>query len=124
FAPFLKGESHYFLSVNRNKKSVTIDLKSEEGKNALQELINESDVILENFRPGVLEKLGFENERIKEINPEIIICSISAFGKTGPLGEMAGYDILIQAMSGVMSLTGEEGNPTRFGLPIGDLVGG
>lgn len=124
FAPFQNGESHYFLSINRNKKSITIDLKDEEGKEAFVELIKESDIILENFRPGVLEKLGFDNERIKELNPEIIICSISAFGKTGPLGEMAGYDILIQAMSGVMSLTGEEGNPTRFGLPIGDLVGG
>lgn len=124
FAPFLKEESHYFLSINRNKKSITIDLKSESGKEAFTELIKQSDVLLENFRPEVLEKLGFNNEEIKKINENIIICQISAFGRTGPLGDMPGYDILIQAMSGVMSLTGEEGHPTRFGLPIGDLVGG
>ena len=124
FAPFLKDQSHYFLSINRNKQSITIDLKSEEGKKTFIELIKKSDVLLENFRPEVLVKLGFSNEEIRKINENIIICQISAYGRTGPLGDMPGYDILIQAMSGVMSLTGEEDHPTRFGLPIGDLVGG
>lgn len=124
FAPYQEGESHYFLSINRNKKSVVIDLKTEEGKKTFLELVEKCDVVLENFRPGVLEGLGLGTEVIKSKNPEIIICSISAFGKTGPLGDMAGYDLLIQAMSGVMSVTGEKDNPMRCGLPIGDLIGG
>jgi len=124
FAPFYEGESHYFLSINRNKKSIAIDLKSEAGKQIIYDLIKKCDVLLENFRPGVMEKLGFGPKVIEELNPGMIQCSISAFGKTGPYGERAGYDIMVQAMSGVMSLTGEPDSPMRCGLPIGDLVGG
>lgn len=124
FAPFQKGESHYFLSVNRNKKSIEIDLKSKKGKEVFWDLVKKCDVIIENFRPGVMNKLGFDKERIQELNPSMILCSISAFGSTGPLGNKAGYDILVQALSGVMSVTGEEDNPLRSGLPIGDIIGG
>jgi len=124
FSPYQNGESHYFLSINRNKKSVTIDLKGKKGKEAFWDLVKSSDVVIENFRPNVMEKLGFSNEEIKKAKPEIVICSISAFGRTGPLGENAGYDIAVQALSGLMSLTGEPNNPVRAGLPIADLVGG
>lgn len=124
FSPFKNGESHYFLSINRNKKSVTIDLKGEKGKSVFWDLIDTSDVVIENFRPKVMDKLGFSHENIKRKKPEIIICSISAFGMTGPLGEKAGYDIAVQALSGLMSLTGEPNEPVRAGIPIADLVGG
>src|SRR5699024_1934573 len=124
FSPYQNGESHYFLSINRNKKSVTIDLKGEKGKEVFWDLVKSSDVVIENFRPNVMEKLGFDNEEIKKVKPEIIICSISAFGRTGPLGENAGYDIAVQALSGLMSLTGEPNDPVRAGIPIADLVGG
>jgi len=124
FSPYYHGESHYFLSINRNKKSIEIDLKSEEGKKLFFELVTKCDVLIENFRPGVLEKMGLGQNEIKSHNPNIVICSISAFGQTGPYGKKAGYDLLIQAMSGVMSLTGEEGSLMRCGLPIGDLIGG
>lgn len=124
FAPFKNGESHYFLSVNRNKKSIELDLKSDIGKQALRNLIKESDVLVENFRPGVLEKLGFNKQAIESINPHMITCSISAFGSTGPYAKEAGYDIMVQALSGVMSVTGDNGVPLRSGLPIGDIIGG
>lgn len=124
FAPFKEGESHYYLSVNRNKKSIEIDLKNEIGKQILEDLIKESDVLVENFRPGVLEKLGFGKQAIQSINPNMITCSISAFGSTGPYAKEAGYDIIVQALSGVMSVTGDNGVPLRSGLPIGDIIGG
>ena len=124
FAPFLKGESHYFLSINRNKKSITIDLKSEEGKKVFWDLVKKCDVLIENFRPGVMEKMGFGKDAIHAVKPDMIICSISAFGSTGPYGNKAGYDIMLQALSGAMSLTGEQGKPMRSGFPIGDIIGG
>jgi len=124
FSPYKNGESHYFLSINRNKKSVVINLKEEEGKKALWDLIKVSDVIIEKFRPETMTKLGFSHEKIKKQKENIIICSISAFGKTGPLGNKAGYDIIVQALSGLMSLTGEPNDPVRAGIPIADLVGG
>lgn len=123
FAPYQNGESHYFLSVNRNKKSIEVNLKSDIGMQTLKDLIKECDILVENFRPGVLDKLGFSKEAIQLINPGMIVCSISAFGSTGPLGERAGYDIIVQALSGVMSVTGD-GVPQRSGLPIGDIIGG
>lgn len=124
FSPYQNGESHYFLSINRNKKSVTIDLKEEKGKKVFWDLVKSSDVMVENFRPNVMENLGFNNDEIKKVNPEMVLCSISAFGRTGPLGKDAGYDIAVQALSGLMSLTGEPNNPVRAGIPIADLVGG
>jgi crotonobetainyl-CoA:carnitine CoA-transferase CaiB-like acyl-CoA transferase len=124
FSPFQHGQSHYFISVNRNKKSVELDIKSEKGKELFLELVTKCDVLLENFRPGVLDKLGIGHDVIRANNENMIICSISAFGHTGPYRNKPGYDLLIQAMSGVMSLTGYEGSPVRCGLPIGDLIGG
>jgi crotonobetainyl-CoA:carnitine CoA-transferase CaiB-like acyl-CoA transferase len=124
FSPFQHGQSHYFISVNRNKKSVELDIKGEKGKELFLELVTKCDVLLENFRPGVLDKLGIGHDVIRANNENMIICSISAFGHTGPYRNKPGYDLLIQAMSGVMSLTGYEGSPVRCGLPIGDLIGG
>lgn len=124
FSPYLNGESHYFLSINRNKKSIEINLKSEAGKKVFLNLVQKSDIILENFSPNTLEKIGIGKKEILKTNPDIIYCSITAFGETGSFGNKKGYDVVIQALSGVMSLTGEENNPLRAGIPIGDLVGG
>lgn len=118
-------ESTYFMSCNRNKESVTADLKTDEGKDFLTRLIRNADVLCENFRPGVLDRLGFRTEALHEINPGLIILSITGFGHDGPEGGRAGYDQIAQAEAGLMSLTGpgpEE--PTKVGVPIGDLLAG
>ncbi len=123
--PFIDGESLYFLSVNRAKQSVAVDLKRPEGRELVLELATRSDVVLENFRPGVLDRLGVGFERLAAVNPRLILCSISGFGQTGPLRDKASFDIVTQAMSGAMSVSGEPGAPpARVGLPIGDLAGG
>ena len=117
--------STYFLSCNRNKESVTADLKSEEGKAFLRRLVARADVLMENFRPGVLDRLGFSVERLHEINPALVVLSISGFGHDGPEGGRAGYDQIAQGEAGLMSLTGpgpEE--PTKVGVPIGDILAG
>jgi len=125
FGPFINEESAYFMSINRNKKSITINLKKEKGKNILKELVKDSDVIVENFKPGTMEKLGLGYEVLKEINPEIIYCAISGFGHTGPYSKRPAYDAVVQAMGGLMSITGEEnGRPTRVGSSIGDITAG
>ncbi len=119
-----KGQSAYFLSINRNKKSLTLDLRKEKGREVFHELVKISDVVLDNFRPGVLERLGCDYENLKQINPKIISCSISSFGHTGPDKDLPGFDLIIQARGGAMSITGEPGRPpVRMGIPTGDLAG-
>ena len=121
---FHKGESLYYLSLNRNKRSVTLNLNTDEGREILYGLVKKADIVIDNFRPGVLTKLGANYDRLKEINPKIICCSISAFGHDGPYGSRPAYDLTIQALSGSMSMTGEEGRgPMRLGVPMGDLAG-
>jgi crotonobetainyl-CoA:carnitine CoA-transferase CaiB-like acyl-CoA transferase len=122
---FFEGESAYFISINRNKKSLTLNLKSEKGREILYELVKQSDVVFDNFKPGTLERLGCDYETLKKINPKIISCSLSAFGENGPYRDMPAFDLSIQAMSGAMSITGEpDGAPVRMGIPMGDLAGG
>jgi len=122
---FINGLSAYYLGLNRNKKSLTLNLKAPEGKNIFMELVKKSDVILDNFRPGVRERLGIDYESLKKLNTRIISCSISGFGQTGPYRDRPALDLIIQAMGGAMSFTGEAGrDPVRMGLPMGDLAGG
>ncbi len=127
--PFVGPEddpiSTYYLSCNRNKESVTLDLKSEDGRDTLTRLVRHGDVLIENFRPGVLDRLGFPTERLHEINPRLVILSISGFGHDGPEGGRAGYDQIAQGEGGLMSLTGSgPDDPQRVGVPIGDLLAG
>jgi crotonobetainyl-CoA:carnitine CoA-transferase CaiB-like acyl-CoA transferase len=124
--PYFYGtDSAYFWSINRNKKSIAIDLKTPEGRGIFYELVVHSDVVYDNFRPGVLERLKIDYENLKIHNPRIICCSISTFGYTGPYRDRPGYDLIVQAMGGGMSITGEPGgSPVRAGIPIGDLLGG
>ena len=117
--------STYFLSCNRNKESVTADLKSDEGRALLEGLVERADVLLENFRPGVLDRLGFSPERLHELNPRLVILSISGFGHDGPEGGRPGYDQIAQGEGGLMSVTGPTpDDPQRVGVPIGDLLAG
>ncbi|MBA2465068.1 MAG: CoA transferase, partial [Nocardioidaceae bacterium] len=117
--------STYFLSANRNKESVTADLKSEEGKALLTRLVERADVLMENFRPGVLDRLGYPVERLHEINPRLVVLSITGFGHDGPEGGRAGYDQIAQGEAGLMSITGpSSAEPTRVGVPIADLLSG
>lgn len=124
-APYVNGQSHYFLSLNRNKKSIAVDIKSEPGRGILRKLISSADVLVENFRPGVLAGLGFDPIETLAAYPSLIICSISGFGQTGPMRDKPSFDLVTQALSGAMSLTGEPGRPpVRMGIPLGDLIGG
>ncbi len=117
--------STYFLSCNRNKESVTLDLKSDHGRETLARLVGRADVLIENFRPGVLDRLGFDVERLHELNPRLVVLSISGFGHDGPEGGRAGYDQIAQGEAGLMSLTGSDpDHPQRVGVPIGDLLAG
>jgi formyl-CoA transferase len=119
------GESTYFFSCNRNKESVTADLKSAEGKDLLTRLVRRADVLVENFRPGVLDRLGFSVEALHQLNPRLVILSITGFGHDGPEGGRAGYDQIAQGEAGLMSLTGPgPDDPTKVGVPIGDLLAG
>ncbi|MGF1879179.1 CoA transferase [Photobacterium frigidiphilum] len=125
FAPFVNGESAYYMNLNRNKKGMTINLKSEEGKALFVELVKKADIVLENYRPGTMEKLGLGYEQLKEINPKIIYGCISGFGHYGPYSKRAGYDIIGQAVGGMMSTTGwPDGEPTRCGTAISDVLAG
>jgi len=118
-------ESTYFFSCNRNKESVTADLKSADGKDLLTRLVRQADVLIENFRTGVLDRLGFPVARLQELNPRLIVLSISGFGHDGPEGGRAGYDQIAQGEAGLMSLTGTgPDDPMRVGVPIGDLLAG
>lgn len=119
------GMSSYFLSINRGKRSVVLDLESERGRALMHRLAEAADVVLYNYRPGVPEKLGVDHETLRGINPRIIVCSLTGFGEDGPWANQPSYDLVIQALSGAMSLTGEPGRPpVRMGIPVGDLGGG
>ncbi len=123
--PFAGGEATYFMSVNRSKKSLTLNLKAPEGQAILHGLIARADVVLENFRPGTMERLGFGFEALRRKNPRLIYCSISGFGESGPEAPRPGYDLIVQGESGVMDLTGfPDGPPLKVGNSIADLVAG
>ena len=120
--PFIEGISSYFLSINRGKKSITLDLKKRRAKKILFELVKKVDIVLENFRPGVMERLGLGYEVIREHNPKIIYASISGFGQKGPYAQRPAFDMIAQGMGGVVSITGEPGRPpVRVGYSIGDI---
>ena len=125
WTPFVNGESTQFLTFNRNKRSLAIDLKAPEGLKIVKDLAADADVVIESFRAGTLERLGLGYEEIKKINPGVVYCSISGYGRTGPMADMPGYDLLIQAYSGLMSLTGDpDGSPLRIGFSLVDLFTG
>jgi crotonobetainyl-CoA:carnitine CoA-transferase CaiB-like acyl-CoA transferase len=125
FPPFRQNVSHYFLSINRGKKSIVIDLKSSAGLALARDLAAKCDIVIENFRPGVMDRLGLGYAALSAINPRLIYCAISGFGMTGPLRDRPSFDIVLQAMSGALSVNGEAGSaPTKLGIPLGDLVGG
>src|SRR3954463_5673992 len=123
--PFTEGESAYFLSINRNKESVTLDFKQPEGRALLEQLIAKADVLVENFRPGTLTKLGLDYASLSARYPRLIYCSISGFGHTGPRWKQPGYDAIMQAEGGLMSITGgADAPPVRLGVAIVDIVSG
>ena len=123
--PFVNGESAYFLAVNRNKKSITLDLRADAGRSAFLELVKGADAVVDNFRYGVMQRLGLTAEAMQEVNPALVTCSLTAFGSDGPYRDLPAFDLIVQAMGGGMSITGEPGGkPVRSGIPIGDLGGG
>jgi formyl-CoA transferase len=123
--PFANGESAYFLCVNRNKKSLTIDLKSAQGIALVRQLAERADVLIENFRPGAMEQFGLGYGQLHAMNPKLIYASLSGFGADGPMADMPGYDLIVQAWGGLMSITGtEESGPLKVGVAIIDLVAG
>lgn len=125
YVPKVKGHSAYFPTVNHNKKCITLNLKAEEGKDLFRRMVRDADVVIENFRPGVMNKLGLGYEALAEINPGIIYASISGFGTYGPYAQRPGYDVTAQAFSGIMYLTGEAGGPpSRIGSSYGDTTAG
>ena len=125
FPPFRDGVSHYFLSVNRGKKSMVVDLKTAEGVAVAQDLAARCDILIENYRPGVMDRLGLGYEALAARNPRLIYCAISGFGMTGPLRDRPSFDIVLQALSGALSVNGDSGGqPVKLGIPLGDLVGG
>ncbi len=124
--PAIEGESAAFMMMNRNKRGIALDLKKEEGKAVLHRLLRDADVVIENYRRGTMEKLGFGSEAMTEIKPGIIYCDISGFGRTGPLADAAGFDLIAQGMSGLMSITGEGHGrpPVKVGAPVTDISAG
>jgi len=121
--PFIQGESPYYWSINYGKRSVELDLKNEGAREALYDLVAEADVFVQNFRPGVAERLDVDYDTLTEHNDDLVYLAVSAFGQTGPWRERSGYDLLIQGMGGIMDVTGEEGRqPVKVGLPMSDLV--
>lgn len=125
WTPFVEGVSLYGLTLNRGKKSIVLDLAKFEAKEILKELIASADVILESFRPGTIAKMGFGYEEVSKIKPDIIMCSVSGFGQTGPMRLNPGYDVIAQALSGLMYMTGDpHGQPTKIGTAVGDWTGG
>ena len=123
--PFAGGESAYFLCTNRNKKSVTIDFKAPEGLDLIRKLAQQADVFIENFRPGALDRLGLGEKTLREAHPKLIYASLSGFGADGPMADIPGYDLIVQAWGGLMSITGtEESGPLKVGVAIIDLVAG
>jgi crotonobetainyl-CoA:carnitine CoA-transferase CaiB-like acyl-CoA transferase len=125
FPPIRDGESHYYLANNRGKKSIVIDLKTADGVALARDLAAKCDILIENYRPGVMDRLGLGYEALSKAHPGLIYCAISGFGMTGPLRDRPSFDIVTQALSGVLSVNGEPGAlPTKLGIPLGDLVGG
>ncbi|CAN1544506.1 CaiB Predicted acyl-CoA transferases/carnitine dehydratase [Burkholderiaceae bacterium] len=125
FDPKINGESYCFAVINRNKRSLAIDLKSAEGKKIVMALAKRADIVTENFRPGVAKRLGIDYESLKELNPGLVYCSLSGFGQTGPYSSKGGYDIIAQGMSGIMAMTGEpDGRPTKVGISMNDIASG
>lgn len=125
FGPYIKDESAYFMSLNRNKRSITLNLKAPKAKELFIEMVKKADVVVENYRPGTMEKLGLGYEDLKKINPKIIYAAASGFGHSGPYSKRAAYDAVVQAMGGIMSITGPVGGkPTRVGPSIGDVTAG
>jgi crotonobetainyl-CoA:carnitine CoA-transferase CaiB-like acyl-CoA transferase len=125
FPPHREGESHYFIANNRGKQGIVIDLKAPAGVELAKGLAAQCDIVIENYRPGVMDRLGLGYEVLAAINPRLIYCAISGFGMTGPLRDRPSFDIVTQALSGVLSINGEpDGLPVKLGIPIGDLVGG
>jgi crotonobetainyl-CoA:carnitine CoA-transferase CaiB-like acyl-CoA transferase len=123
--PFMDGESAYFLGINRNKRSVTLDLRHDTGRALFFELVRVSDVVIDNFRAGVTTRLGIDHEGCQSVKPDIITCAVTGFGEHGPYRDLPAFDLILQAMGGAMSLTGEKGRaPVRMGIPMGDLAGG
>lgn len=122
FGPFIEKESVYFMCFNRGKESIVLDIKSPRDRELLERLLDEADVVVENFRPGVMDRLGYGAERLAKTHPHIVYASISGFGHSGPMSDLPGYDMVVQAMGGVMSLTGwPDGPPARVGTSFGDL---
>ncbi len=123
--PFVGPFSAYYLSCNRNKRGIALDLSSEQGRQIFHELVTKSDVLLENFRPDSAARLGLAPDRLLQVNPRLIVCSISGFGRTGPLRDLPGYDFAVQALSGLMSITGPvEGPPSKVGVAVTDVLTG
>ena len=125
FGPFVGKESAYFMSLNRNKRSITLNFKQEEEIDVFREMVKHADVVVENYRPGTMEKFGIGYDELKKINPKIIYAACSGFGHSGPYQFKPAYDIIVQAMGGIMSVTGSEGGePTRVGASVGDIIAG
>lgn len=125
FGPFKNGESMYYANVNRNKKGITLNLKSPKGREIFLDMVKKADIVAENFRPGVMDRLGLGYEELVKVNERIIYGAVSGFGQNGPYRNRPGYDIIAQAMGGIMSITGWPGNkPTRVGNAMGDVLGG
>ena len=125
FGPFVGKESAYFMSLNRNKRSITLNFKHQQEVELFQEMVKKADVVVENYRPGTMEKFGLGYDELKKINPRLIYAACSGFGHTGPYRDKPAYDIIVQAMGGVMSITGpENGEPTRIGASVGDIMAG
>jgi crotonobetainyl-CoA:carnitine CoA-transferase CaiB-like acyl-CoA transferase len=125
FPPHRDGESHYFVSINRSKRSLVIDLQTDAGREVLRRLVATADVLVENFRPGVMDRLDLGYAALSALNPRLVYCAISGYGQTGPLRDKPSFDVITQAMTGLMSVNGERGQPgVKLGLPIGDMVGG
>jgi CoA:oxalate CoA-transferase len=125
FGPFVGQESAYFMSLNRGKRSMTLNLKSPDAQALFKEMVKKADVVLENYRPGTMEKFGLSYEVLQAINPRIIYAACSGFGHSGPYREKPAYDVIVQGMGGIMSITGQEGGePTRVGASVGDITAG
>src|SRR5579872_2861081 len=125
FSPFFQGRSAYFMSLNRGKESIALDLKNDADRALLLRMLRRADVLVENYRPGTLDRLGFGYEQLKIENPRLIYAATSGFGQTGPWSRKPAYDLIVQALSGVMSITGQPGGPpTKCGTSIGDITGG
>jgi CoA:oxalate CoA-transferase len=125
FEPFIDGRSAYFASLNRGKESIALDLKADADRDLLLRLVRKADVLVENYRPGTLDRLGLGYERLREVNPRLIYAAVSGFGHTGPWSGRPAYDLIVQALSGMMSITGQPGGPpTRAGTSVADITGG